>query len=120
MKILIETISDVFNKAGERVSGTSKNGNHWTMYKLNGEYAYFHYGEGDLKIEEGKEYDFEISQNEKGKSARLVSQKDIKAEGNHQEIINALRVIYKKLDEIELKLIDKGMELEDIKSAIKK
>ena len=118
-KIKVLQISDVFNKAGERVSGTSKNGNKWTMFKINEEYAYFHYGDGDLRIEEGQEYDFEISQNEKGKTARLISQKDIKADFNHQELMTGLRAIYKLVKELEEKLVEKSLQLEDIERYIK-
>ena len=98
MKILIKTIEDAFNKAGERVSGTSKRGFRWTLYKVNGEYSYFHYGEGDLKIEEGKEYEFDIRENEKGKSISLVRQgyQGNKSAGNGNAIIMEEIISFRK------------------------
>ena len=77
MKILVEDIVLAQKKSGEPVSGTSSKGTKWTLYKVNGKYSYFHYGDDELDISENIEYDFIVDTNEKGTTIKLPFNKKI-------------------------------------------
>ena len=109
----VEDVQPAKRKDKRTIEGIGKNGKHWQLFKVNQKYSYFHHGEGKPEFELGKEYPFDleakqdgeytnyqISQPKKGNPATPGKEYD-----QGEEILKALREIWKKIDIIEKFLI---------------
>jgi len=99
MKIRIETVEQIINKQGQPVAGIGKNGKPWSLWRVNEEYSFFHFGAGKPALVAGQEMEFNLK--EEMKNGYL--QKTISFPNKEDKIIDALREVYKKLISIEEK-----------------
>jgi hypothetical protein len=64
--ITIHSIEEARRKDGSEVSGVSKNGNAWKLYKINNKYSFFHFGEGEPEFDIGSSHDFVVEERQSG------------------------------------------------------
>ena len=98
-KIKIETVEQVINRDNKPVAGIGKNDKPWSLWRVNDEYSFFHFGAGKPALVAGQEMEFNLK--EEMKNGYL--QKTISFPNKEDKIIDALREVYKKLISIEEK-----------------
>jgi len=99
-KILVKKIVPKL-KDGSQISGITSKGRQWYLWWVNDKYNMFGYSE-EPPVEEGKEYDFDIKTEQKGKYTNTTISLIKKAFGG-SEIVDALKKIYAKIDELDKK-----------------
>ena len=100
----VESVAPAMKKDGSLIYGTSQKGVKWQLYKINEKYSYFQHGDKKPDFEIGKEYPFDLEENERGllltRPKRESPMKPQKEYDQGEKIIEGLRANWNQLEEI--------------------
>ncbi len=109
--ITIHNIEPAQRKDGSEISGVSKKGNNWKLYKINKKYSYFHFGDDEPEFEVGNSYDFVVEEQVSGEyinyTLSLPKKGDFekaKSEKTFDDMRKAFAKLQKQVDQLESEL----------------